>query len=364
MRRVYDSPRASAPEASRLRLARRTALAAILCFVALRAIPSLLSGGNAEYDGVAPPTLESRLIEVAPRGEGRWLAVFEADEVTHASSGWALLDRSEGEVLVLDTAGALVRRVGRRGEGPGELSRPHALALDHQAGVAVLDASGQRVDLFPAAGLPRRLVVPAGSCRGTFGDVVLRHAEAWWTARRCYDGLDADLEVHRIDDAGTVERIDRRPLVRGRADPHMVPLLLAMEGAVYAGSNLYPCLDEVSGEASRELCLPRPHPLAIPDSLRERMFGGLARRAAAVGLGLDVPTHYPGIVGVRSGSNRAVVRTIVADGSDRWAFEQRDTLWIVDPPRDTRIAPGAAAWLILKDEGNGLRAWTSPIDPR
>lgn len=366
MRPRPASPDRLTPDRGPARLARRLAVVAVLSFVAIRAIPPLLALWQAKRPAATPPTLASRTAAVAPRGPGRLIGAFEADDVAHSISGWALLDRSEGEVIVLDTAGAPVRRLGRRGEGPGELSRPVDLALDPDAGLAVLDASGQRVDLFPPAGLPFRVAIPPEGCTGTFGDEILRHAGAWWTLRRCFNGVRAELEVHRLSGTTPAERVERRPLTLGRTDPHLAPLMVSAYGALFAGSNLDACLVEVgAADAARiQLCLPRPHPLAIPDSLLEQMFGDLGRRAEAVGLDLDLPTHYPGVVEVRARRDTPVVRTIVADGSDRWAFARDDTLHIVDPPAGSRAEPGPAGWLILRDDGPGLRIWIADVPAR
>ena len=345
------------------RLARRLLVAAVLSFAAIRLMPPLLNTG-----GGHPPGAETRILPTVPTpidvpGPGLLLEPFEADDVDHTALGWALLDRTAGGVLVLDSAGRVHRRFGRRGAGPGELERPSRIALGERAQVAVLDATGQRLDVFPVSGLPRRIPLSAHDCSGTFGDEVVRHAREWWVLRRCFEGPNADIEVLRIPANGVPERVERRALTRMNSDPHLVPILLAQAGVLYAGSNRDPCLVEVGAAPAdvTRLCLPRPDPIAIPDSLATRLFGDLGRRAAAVGLDLEIPTHYPGLVGARVSALGPVIRTILADGSDAWAFESDGALRVLVPTADTRVEPGESHWLLLRDEGAGLRVWTVPI---
>lgn len=355
-------PHRSSQIDAHLRLTRRLLFAALLSFVAIRLTPAMFGPRGAEPDAGLERILPVVATPIGPAGEGRLIPPFDVDDVDHTTFGWALLDRTAGEVLVVDSAGRPRRRLGRRGAGPGELERPARVALGDATEVVVLDASGQRLDLFPDSGLPLRIPVEAHECRGTFGDDVVRHGGAWWLLRRCFEGLDADIEVLRVTSAGEVERVERRPLTRMNTDPHLVPLLLSYGDNLWAGSNRDACLLEVGAAAddAQRLCLPRPTPIAIPDSLVSEMFGDLARRAAAVGLDLEIPTHYPGLVGARVGASGPVVRTVLADGSDRWAYERRDTLRVASPPADIRIHPGASRWLLLSDEGAGLRIWTVP----
>ena len=347
------------------RLTRRLLVAAVLSLAVIRLVPTLLNTGDRGL-----PEAETHVLPTVPTpiglpGPGDLLDPFEADVVVHTSFGWALLDRTEGEVLVLDSLGRVHRRFGRRGAGPGELERPSRIALGEGAQVAVLDATGQRLDVFPVSGPPRRILIAAHDCSGTFGDEVVRHAMEWWVLRRCFEGPNADIEVLRVPANGVAERVERRELTRMNSDPHLVPILLAYAGVLYAGSNRDACLVEVGAAPATEprLCLPRPDPIEIPDSVATRLFGDLGRRAAAVGIDLEIPTHYPGLVGARVSPLGPVVRTILADGSDAWAFESEGALRVLVPAVDSRLEPGASDWLLLRDEGAGLRVWTVPVLP-
>lgn len=342
-----------------LRLSRRLLLAAVLSFAAIRIVPPLLAPANPPGAMGAARILPVAAVAVEPQGPGRLLPPFDVDDVAHTALGWALLDRTAGEVVVLDSVGGVRRRVGRRGAGPGELERPNRVSLAPDGAVAVLGAAGQRLDVFPERGLPQRIPIAGVDCSGTFGDAVVRHDESWWVLRRCFDGPNADIEVLRVGRSGEAERVERRVLTRMNTDPHLVPILLALDGVLYAGSNLDDCLLEVAGldGAARTLCLPTPSPIAIPDSVSSRLFGDLGRRAAAVGLDLEIPTHYPGLVGARARRSGPVVRTILEDGSDAWAYESGGALRVLAPEGGARVEPGESGWLLLRDDGPGLRVW-------
>jgi hypothetical protein len=66
----------------------------------------------------------------------------------------AVVNGSDRQVLVFDSTGQLVRRVGRRGEGPGELSRPTDAMLCGADSLLVNDVA--RVTLFDVSGAHQR----------------------------------------------------------------------------------------------------------------------------------------------------------------------------------------------------------------
>ncbi|MBT8336886.1 MAG: hypothetical protein KJO11_09800, partial [Gemmatimonadetes bacterium] len=297
-----------------------------------------------------------------PGHPGTLLPPFEADAVAHSSAGWALLDRTAGEILRLDGAGDPIARFGRRGEGPGELSRPLHIGLDRRGTVAVLDASGRHLDIFPTASRPAvRVSLPAAGCPGSFGDAVVHFEDAWWVARRCFEGPRSELEIVRANATGAADVEARTTLTRMNTDPHLTPLLVASGGELFMGSNRDPCLTAVGGGA--RLCLPRPPAIAIADTTADRMFGDLGRRAAAVGIDLELPTHYPGLVAARSRASGPALRTIRADGSDAWAVVESDTMRVLVPVPGGRVEPGETNWLLLRDDGAGLRIWVVADEP-
>ncbi len=313
-------------------------------------------------DSASWVTLPMATTPLTGAGDGMLLPPFEIDDSESWTGGWALLDRAAGEVLVLDTLGAVVRRVGRRGAGPGELERPLDVAVGPAGSVAVLDATGQRLDLFPTSGLPLRVALTAHECKGTFGDDVVHHREVWWVLRRCFQGMAVDIEVVRVTAGGASEIVTRRHLTSMSVDPLLTPLIVEAGGTLYVGNNREPCLAPVEDSSSgAPLCLPQPPPRAIPDSVAQELFGDLGQRAAAVGLDLKLPTHYPGVFATRRGPDGPVIGLIRADRSDAWAYGRGDSLRVVETSAGVRAIPGLSHWLLFRDDVAGLRLWTVPV---
>lgn len=66
----------------------------------------------------------------------------------------AILDRLENQVILLDAGGHVERRLGRRGPGPGELSRPSGLTTASDGGVWVWDSPRNALVGFSLHGAP------------------------------------------------------------------------------------------------------------------------------------------------------------------------------------------------------------------
>lgn len=81
-------------------------------------------------------------------------------------SFWAL-DGWAGKVYRFDLDGALLAEMGRRGEGPGEMTFPGALQPVPES-VWVLDPQGGRATLWGADGEPARTLNLGGVVAGTF----------------------------------------------------------------------------------------------------------------------------------------------------------------------------------------------------
>jgi hypothetical protein len=118
-----------------------TPAAAVPVFATLDSTPDLRLGA---VDGPAEEQFGS-VVGLAPLSDG---AV-------------AVLDGQAAEIRVFGPQGAFRRTLGRKGEGPGELSGPRNLALVAGDTLAVYDQRAARVTLFPLDGAPSRVVTVA-----------------------------------------------------------------------------------------------------------------------------------------------------------------------------------------------------------
>jgi hypothetical protein len=108
-------------------------------------------------------------VVVGRQADTAWISPYEAGhpELVDAVSDIAVtpheifvLDGKNREVIVLGRDGLFRRRFGRRGEGPGDLSRPYMVGLFGDS-VWIADLRLQRISLFSPAGRPGRvLAVP------------------------------------------------------------------------------------------------------------------------------------------------------------------------------------------------------------
>lgn len=93
-------------------------------------------------------------------------------EVDGANRVWVYDYRSR-QVFLFDSSGALIRRVGRQGAGPGEFAQGNGIAALPDTGIAVLDSQNSRVSFFSANGDFRSsFLIPAGfsTNNGLFSD--------------------------------------------------------------------------------------------------------------------------------------------------------------------------------------------------
>jgi len=155
--------------------------------------PDLFSAwpGDESFRLAAEPDVVVGLDESLPL-DGSIRAVFFGD-------GIAIANRMSREVLILDAAGALLSRHGRRGEGPGEYTNLSGIAR-HANGLITWDSNQFRVTLLDAAGeyvgetsLRRRGRVRT-EIVGAFGNSVL--FETWQTGFRG-DGYVGPMEIRQ-----------------------------------------------------------------------------------------------------------------------------------------------------------------------
>lgn len=173
------------------------------------------AGATAGDDcGAAPAGLTAATV----RSAVRTLATGSADGVAGDAFGRIVgvavgdrgsvfaLDAQERQVIVIDSAGTVVSRFGRRGDGPGEFIAPVGIAV-HGGRVRVFDASSWRVSEFSASG--ELLGTHAPPRQGQFGQVP--------EVRFAGDGSLYQLGYERYQSSLEAEiGMRRRGLVRGR----------------------------------------------------------------------------------------------------------------------------------------------------
>lgn len=120
----------------------------------------------ARVDGQVPVSaLRSMTLamRIAPAMDDTSLFSEVADfEVDVANRIW-IYDFQGRRIFLFDSAGALVRQIGRQGAGPGEFSQGNGMVALGDTGLAILDSRNARVSFFAANGDFRTSVpVPSG----------------------------------------------------------------------------------------------------------------------------------------------------------------------------------------------------------
>lgn len=101
-------------------------------------------------------------VHVVGAAEGRGADVFGAvgDVGFDDADNLYVLDRLNARVAVFDSTGRLVRAMGRRGGGPGELSAPQQMAVTRGGEVIVSDPGRRALILFARDGTARSVPFP------------------------------------------------------------------------------------------------------------------------------------------------------------------------------------------------------------
>jgi hypothetical protein len=105
--------------------------------------------GQVPVSALRSMTLVTR---IAPAMDDTSLFSEVADfEIDAANRIW-VYDYQGRRLFLFDSAGALIRRIGRRGAGPGEFSSGNGMVMLADTGIAMLDAQNARVSFFAANG--------------------------------------------------------------------------------------------------------------------------------------------------------------------------------------------------------------------
>jgi DNA-binding beta-propeller fold protein YncE len=120
---------------------------------ALGAMPNATAGGELKRPGA-----------IAWRSGDGALAVYDADD---------------DEIQILSADGAFRRRVGRKGTGPGEISKAVSMAFDAAGQLLVVDLEGARLQVFDEHGTYRSGGGPATINRSTGNSAIAVGADTW-----------------------------------------------------------------------------------------------------------------------------------------------------------------------------------------
>ena len=120
----------------------------------------------ARVDGQVPPTTLRTLeivMRIAPSIDDTTLFADTYDfEVDDAKRVWVFDSRGR-RLFLFDSAGRIVRRIGRPGQGPGEFQQGNGMVARADTGLAILDSRNARVSFFAANGDFRTsFIVPTG----------------------------------------------------------------------------------------------------------------------------------------------------------------------------------------------------------
>jgi hypothetical protein len=92
------------------------------------------------------------MMQIAPSIDDTSLfAQISEIDVDQANRIW-VFDFQSSQLFLFDSTGALVRRIGRRGQGPGEFASGGGLVILPDTGAAVWDSRNSRISFFTAAG--------------------------------------------------------------------------------------------------------------------------------------------------------------------------------------------------------------------
>jgi hypothetical protein len=109
----------------------------------------------ARVDGPVPVTALrtlTQVLRIAPAEHDTTLFSVVSDLVVDAAHRIWVWDSQTGTLFLFDSIGALVRRIGRRGSGPGEFSQGNGFAALSDTGLAALDYANGRLSFFNARG--------------------------------------------------------------------------------------------------------------------------------------------------------------------------------------------------------------------
>lgn len=227
--------------------------------------------------------------------------VLSVADAAEWRGGWILLDRRMGRIHFLDPTLGVTRSWGGRGQGPGELEGPLALAVEDSL-LWVLNQRGYVLDRFSLRdGFLDRRRVQGGGCLVGLGERLIHHPEAGLLLLRvCPATLPGPgtAWVEQVGGDGTLTPRLSLPLgTPGSRRIHFLrePALAAGPQGLFLGTWDAPCLAQLGGEWTIEAhrCLPEYDRPQTPREDRSAMERQLERVSELGLLPVEIPSELP-----------------------------------------------------------------------
>ena len=332
-------------------------LGGIVILAALGWCLDLGVGGHAQTQGAGTTAGTSAPLEI-PAEAARYEDILDITDADARDGVWVVLDRKASRVHVLDPAGPAVTSFGRRGSGPGELSRPSTLVL-HGDTVVVVEQLGGVVHLFDGSGrhiVDRHLQVPG--CRTPMIFDAVSNAEGLMFLVTC-PGIRLNTKAFAaLETAGANARIlastAARRTPRDRVDPLFTPVLASHPDGIVFGAAGDACLSvvDLSGASIGEECTAWLERLPLPPGDQAQMTR-MRTRLATLAARVESPETLPPFDALFSlGDSGYAFRVPTRHG----AASRRLTVEAGSPVADVRLP---VAHFVFAAEGAALLGWES-----
>lgn len=289
-------------------------------------------------------------------------SVFSVHDAVATGGGWALLDGTGTRLHVLGPTGTVEASWGRKGDGPGELRYPAALAVLGDT-LWVADLTTRHLDGFTLNGEFLRRLTPEAHCFPSLLDDLAARDGHLYAVVRCISLTGQRREVMRID--------PRSGAATALPWPGPPPPRVAGNGArlvdtpdgLLVGSQHSPCLHQLMDAAAAALCMEPDARTPLPPSIQEtlREGGGAVLRAALSG---PVSPFHPYYLELQA-SGRGLA-AVTVEGEDQVVVR----FWELSPPVALRVPDQARPFvgpediLLVSQALDGVRVALAPLPGR
>jgi hypothetical protein len=306
-----------------------------------------------------------------PTGTFTLPQVLSVEDALERDGVWVLLDRRGGKVHFFHPDRGLLRTMGRRGPGPGELDDPMAMAL-RDTTLWILNQRGMVLDRFSlASGFQARRRTQGGGCLvGLAKRLVATATGDLIQLRVCPATLPGPgtAWIEEVSSEGLLSPMVSMPLGEpGSRRIHFVrqPEIVGGSASLFLGTWDTPCFMELGqgGQTRGSRCLPDHSRPPTPEGERSKLE---SRFRGITGLGLlpmEVPDYLPWYDRIFFTSQGLVVRRVRG-------LEERDLVLLppVGSPSITdRVFPevtfvGETTLLAVRDlfQGTQLTVYPNP----